>query len=285
MFKPLRKALENWFDTVSDGWSPITVRDLRRAWQSWFIAIATLAHLGFLTFFHIVDLTAHRFSEIFLQIFPTCLIAFFVSFLTIERVLRSRLGDELFDNTPLTPESIVHGHIGTSCVLSTFFLVQAIPFLLFPSMVPYSLPIRLGLLFYIFVAAQVLTLYFLAFFVRTKTPGEVLFTFFIPVCLGGFITLFPMFIMNFITFTVAVGSPGSGLYGLFLGVTLFSRLLMLTSFGVVLYLLAMYHYCDRSTNLWWITLRNLLCFAIWGFFWAFIDFDVFLLFALANLFV
>ena len=281
MFHSFRKSSAKWFDSLTDDWNPIIVRDLRRMWRCRFILFATLAHLSLLTVSHVVDLMGPHAPEIFLRTFPTCAVVLAGAFLTVERMLRSRLSDELFDTVPLTPEETVHGHVGTSCLLSAFFLVQALPFLAFPSVVPFSVPIRLGLLLVCFIVAQVAVLYALAFFARTKSIAETVIAFFVAVFFGGLAFQLPMLFMTFFWGGVlgmgplsyeAVANP------LFIAIASAFSLMALISLGYVVYLLTLYHYFDRSGSFWRTMSVNLSCFAVWSLFWSGVAFEVALLF-------
>ena len=280
------KPLDHWFDRVSDGWNPITVRDLRRMKRSMFFTIATIAHLGLLIFVHVADLKdphAPEFLEIVQRMFPTYAALLIVVLLAIGSDVRARLADELFDTVPLTPKEKVHGILGTSCLLSAFFVVQALPFLLFPPIEPYSAMMRLGILLGMFIVTQVITLYFLSFFIRTKTVAEVVITFFIVIYLGGLVLQFPQFPLLMFLSGLLTRSNDALMSWPFIAVASLGGVLMLSSFAYLNYRLSLYHlgyqvsqyhFDNRSENCWMATGINLVCHAVWSSSWAVIAFVV-----------
>ena len=281
MFPPLQKALENWFDNVSDGWNPVTVRDLRRLRRSLFFTIATIAHLGLLIFIHVADLTPLDFSEeIIMRVFPTYAAMLIVVLMVVGSEVRARLTDELLDAVPLTQKDKVHGILGTSCLLSAFFLVQALPFLAFPAAVPYSVLIRLGILLGMFIATQMLTLYVLPFFIRTKTVAESVIVVFVVMYLDVGALGLPFIIvwddiLRLPLLPDAVYTSWSLIVAMSIG-----GILALSSFTSMNYRLSLYHFGNPFESCWQTVFVNFLCHAAWSSCWAVIAFFVAFCFSL-----
>jgi len=268
---------DNWFDRISDGWNPVTVRDLRRLKRSWFFVIATISHVGLLLLFLHLGLLMDPFlseeEKTFFSTIPTCAAQLVVVFLVIGSDLRARLTDELFVTVPLPPKEKVHGVLGTSCLVSAFFVVQALPFLLFSPIVPYSALMRLGILLGGFVVTQILVLHLLSFSLRIWTTTEVVIAFLVvvyPLNLNLLILEIPFLIMFFSW--IALSPPDLPEYvltnWLFIAGMSSGGVLALATFAWLNYRLALYHCGKRSGSYWRVIGVNLLCLAVWSSCWA-----------------
>ena len=279
------RRLEKWFDRVSDDWNPITVRDLRRLSRSLFFTVATIVHLGLLTLMHVVAIKdpyiPEEVFETVFRVIPTAMAMLAVSLLTLRRFVHARLADGLFDVVPLTPKEHVHGVLGTSSLLSAFFLVQALPFLAFPSILPfpYSIPVRLGILVVYFIIAQMASLFLLAFCIRVKTNIEAFITIFATIYLGG-LSIEGPFVGMLIIWNEVLHLPPLMKPSLpFMVVASLGGILMVFSFVYLCYRLSLYHFGNRSESCWVATGNNLLYLAVWSSCWAGAAFVVSLCFA------
>ena len=282
MFRPLRQALEKWFDTFSDGWNPIMVRELRRGMRTWILPVITLLHLGLLTVIHVADLKDPHaeFLDIVLRIFPTIAAMLLVILLTVGNDVRTRMADELLDAVPLTPKERVHGVLGTSCFLSAFFLVQALPFLLFSTSMPYSVLIRLGILLSGFVITQIVVLHFLSFFIRAKTTIEVVIVclaIIYPFQLNTIALEGPFVVMGVLWFFILqlpeLPDPVLTSWP-FIAVASVGGVLALASFAWLNYRLSLYHFGKRSKSCWSALGVNLFWLLVWSSYWAGITFVI-----------
>ena len=288
MFHSFRKPSAKWFDSVTDGWNPIIVRELRRLMRSWIVPIVTFAHLGLLSVIHVVDLKYPQFPEFFEIVFrvaPTYAAMFLGSILILVNAVRVRLKDELLDITPLTPKQNVHGFLGTSCILSTFFLVQALPFLAFPTTFSSLLPIRLGILMGYFFVAQISFLFFLSFFIRAKTTAEAVITFLVviyPGNLGTFVLEGPFFIIMLV-WEMVLHLPALSEDVLaswpFIVVASIGGVLAVLSFTYLAYRSSLHHFANRSKSCWRAMFNNLGFYLLWSSFWAVVVFVVVLCFS------
>ena len=173
------QCFEKWFDSVSDGWNPITVRDVRRYVRSCFFLVASLVHLAVLASFYLLDTPEQgNPGEIIVRVLPTYVAMVYVTLLIPVTMTRSHMEDEFFTAVPLTPKQHLHGYLGTSCVLTAFFFVQALPFLAFPTGFPHGRLIQLGFLAGFLIVVQMVTLFILPFFIRVTSIGGVLVGFF-----------------------------------------------------------------------------------------------------------
>ena len=194
------RHFEKWFDSVSDGWNPILVRELRRLAKSRLVPYMTLLHFCLLTMVYIMTFDGRNDPEIPFStvglLFPTVFVMFFVEAGFLCRFVflyHFICWDELLDNTPLRVEEKIEGHLCTSCILSAFFLVQVLPFMLFPLPSPYAILAGLVVMFVIFVIAQTTTLIFLYLFLRFRstkmTVSKVIIILFVIVVIA-FVALF-----------------------------------------------------------------------------------------------
>ena len=273
-----------WFDSFTDGWNPIVVRELRRLMRSWILPIATLAHLGLLAAIYIADPQDPILPELFevlVRVYPTGTALLFIGVLVLVNAVRVRLKDELLDVTPLTPKQNVHGILGTSCILSAFFLVQALPFLAFPTTVSYSVLIRLGFLFGYFFFTQIALLFALSFFIRTKTIAEVVITFLIVIYPGFGLILFNFpFVVMVIVWDMYLPLLPDAVWTTwpFIIVASIGGVLALLSFTYLAYRLSLYHFANRSKSCWRAMFVNLGFHLLWNSFWAVVAFVVALCF-------
>ncbi len=275
------RRIEKWFDTASDGWNPIVVRDLRRMSRSRVFLIVTFAHLGLLAVIHVADLkdpAAPDLFEIVSRIYPTVAAMLCAGLLSLDQTVRARLKDDSFDLTPLTPQDQVHGCLTTSLFLSAFFFVQALPFLAFPSTIPFGRLIRLGILCGGFVVSPIAVLYPLPFFAITKTMTEAVCMLFAAVYLGGLVLELP-FILVFaflwdvvlqkrpVPFEVMADWP-------FITIVSLLGVIASLSFVYLLYRLSLFQFTNRNGNCWMGLAVNLYFTGLWSCCWAVIGFVV-----------
>lgn len=167
---------ESWFDSISDGWNPITVRELRRLARSRLVPYMTLLHFGLLVpaYFLALDCMNEPVDEfdpsiyrVIGMLYPTFFVLLFVEagflfrLVYLHCIIRE---GELFDLVPLRIGEKIEGHLGVSFVLSGFFLAQTLPFMVFPRSSLHTVLIGIGGLFVIFIVAQFATLVFLCLF-------------------------------------------------------------------------------------------------------------------------
>ena len=273
MFRLPRKALEKWFDSVTDGWNPIVVRELRRAVRSGLLFAFTVYHFGLLLLGHIVDWNDPT-TAIFWRTLPTVGSMLLMGFVGGDRCLCHV--DELIGTVPLTPTQHFYGHLGTSCILSAFFLVQALPFLAFSS----SVLLRLGILLGGFAIAQAGTLFCFTFTIRSQTIVEVS-----TIGLTTSLVCLPMVGLPFATVlffwhVYLSPLPQDVLTSwLLAAVVSVGGTLALLSFAYLAYRLSLYHFANRFKNPWQAVSVNMGIYLLWSCFWSVVAFAVVLRFS------
>ncbi|MCL2744618.1 MAG: hypothetical protein FWE67_12270 [Planctomycetaceae bacterium] len=291
------RRFEKWFNRISDNWNPVIVRYLRRLRRSGNILLITAVHLLITALICIFSYLSQEcifnpeFSDLILPFFPTYTAMFIGGLLVIWNEVRSRIGDELLDAVPLTPKERVRGVLGTSCILSTFFLIPALPLLVFPIVVQYwfisAFLIRLGILLGCFVITQITVLHIISFFIRAKTTTEGIIIALIvvyPFNLNILVLELPfLFCLAFFLFwdlpeSVITRPP-------FIIAASICGALMLGTFIYLNYRLLLYHFGNRSESCWRAMFVNLAWLAVWSVFWASVTFAAALCFMFGNKFL
>ena len=261
MFRLPRKALEKWFDSVTDGWNPIVVRELRRAVRSEELVAVTIIHLVLLAIVH------YCWKEIlydisFVATFPTGIILVML----VINLLSIVGSDEMFETVPLSPKEKVDGFLWSHCLISAFFLVQALPFFAIPLAVPFSVPLRLGLLFGCFLFTQIWILIFLSFCVRKTNPIED--------CFAQIVGIKFCIFIPFLFTTILLVSRCSSIIATVVFVSIAGL-----SIGCLAYYLSQYHFARRLKSGRRAYFLNFGIYLLWNIFWGIVAFVVVLCFS------
>ena len=262
MFRPSRKALEKWFDSVTDGWNPIIVRELRRAVRSGEPIAGLGIHLAGLVVLqaivHFGGFKESLFVDIFVRSFPTFIVLLVTSSETLGRIERARRDDELFDIVPLSPRVTVKGYFWSSCLILAFVLTPALPFLAFHSETQFIVPVRLGVLLGCFLVAQVVMLFFFSFSIRTISSLETAISTMIVFVFGIFA---PFVAATCLWLTFYSEKP---LFLVLIGVATAAMF----SLGCCAYCLSLHHFTWRLKSGRTASLLNLGVYLLWSAFWG-----------------
>ena len=189
-----------WIDSWTDRFNPITVRDLKRlkGWKGLegftifiqtglIMAVGGMLLLGFHPSFSFPKPTETALMVSGLVVTVTGYGIFAACFTSLNRLVKSRKEDELFELVPLTPKQQVHGYLASSCILSIYFFGMTLPFLMTATLIgPVPWPMHfvpIG----VFLLGQVLLLFGLSFLARTKGTAD-----FILVAFLGYIGIAPL---------------------------------------------------------------------------------------------